>query len=372
MKLLFVGSNRGPGGTESHLITLAIAMAAAGHDVSAAVWPDDHLHRALAADGRVRLYPARIVEGAFAAGVRDVWRACRASRADWVISSFGREYWTTVVAAIGAGVRVALFRHLDERFSPYALRAVSARLLPWLAHRIIVPSEFLRRRVVARGVPRRRTAVLPNPIDTVRFRPDPVARAARRAELGVADEVLVGFVGRIEEQKGVHTLLPALEAAMDRCESVRALFVGHGEDEGLLDAALGASRHARRFARRPWTTEIEDLAAYYAAMDVLAVPSTGPEVFGRVSAEAQACGVPVLASTVGGVPESIVPDATGLLVPPRDVEAWTQAVLALSGDAALRRRLGDAGRTFVVRRFDSSEVAAGFTALLTGVGASGG
>lgn len=362
LRLLFVGTNRGPGGTESHLVSLALAMADAGHTVAAAVRRGDVIHDALAADTRIVLFPACFERTLDATAARAVARACRAFRPDGMIGTFGREYWPLAIVSRLVGVPLVLFRHLRQ------MNRLSARLLPRLVERMIFPSEFLREwAVTRRGVPRSSTRVLYNPVDTRRFRPCPELRRTTRARLGVApDDYLVGFVGRLERAKGAPTLWRALEPAMDRCPALRALWVGHGEYEPELNAQIRRSPRAARHLRVPWTA---DIVPYYSAMDVLAFPTTWSETFGRVSVEAQACGVPVIATAGGGIPETMEPGTTGLLLPQDDVPVWTEAIVTLGRGAEARCRMGAAGRRFVRQHFDSPVIAAQFTRLLAATAA---
>jgi glycosyltransferase involved in cell wall biosynthesis len=99
-------------------------------------------------------------------------------------------------------------------------------------------------------------------------------------------------------------------------------------------------------------------------MDVVTLPSIGPETFGRVLVEAQACGVPVLGSRNGGIPETMEDGVTGHLLPPGDAVAWEAAILRLADDDPARRRMGRLGREFVERVFDARIVAAEFGRML--------
>jgi glycosyltransferase involved in cell wall biosynthesis len=99
-------------------------------------------------------------------------------------------------------------------------------------------------------------------------------------------------------------------------------------------------------------------------MDVAVLPSIGPETFGRVLAEAQACAVPVLGSALGGIPEALSDGVTGRLLPPGDVPAWSAALRELAADAALRARMGRAGRELAEREFAAERVAERFAELL--------
>jgi len=356
-RLLFVGTNRGPGGTESHFVSLATAMVDAGYEVAAAVRRDDVIARALADGGRVALYDAAFERTIDPRATRDLTRLCRSLRPDWIIGSFAREYWPLAIIARTQHIPLALFLHIQK------LSRLSAPLFPWLASRFILPSEYLRNWVVTRrGMPRSRTCVLYNPIDVDRFRPDAALREATRRRLGFApNDIIVGFAGRFERQKGVYVLEAALEGVMARVPNVRALWVGGGELADDIERKIAMSPNASRHVREPWSN---DIVACFAAMDVLAFPPIRRESFGRVSAEGQACGLPVVASAVGGIPETLRDGVSGMLVPPGDIPAWTDALTTLASNAELRVRMGAAGRTQACERFASPHIAEEFGRIL--------
>jgi len=156
-------------------------------------------------------------------------------------------------------------------------------------------------------------------------------------------------------------LAAALEGVMTRFSNARALWVGGGEVASEIDAQLAASPFSDRHVREPWSN---DIVACFAAMDVLAFPPIRRESFGRVSAEAQACGLPVVASRVGGIPETLREGVSGLLVTPGDVPAWTDALATLVGDSTLRARMGAAGRAQAEERFAAARIAAEFGRIL--------
>jgi glycosyltransferase involved in cell wall biosynthesis len=361
MRLLFVGTNRGGGGTESHFITIVRAMADAGHEVFAAVWPDEFIHRALAGDARVTLLPAQVAKRNDVRATRRLARTVHEVRPDWLVGTFKKEYWPVSLAGRLARVPVVLFSHLDQRFHPTMTFAV-----PRLVRRLVAPTEYQRRRLVERGMPASKLVVLHNPVDTAHFRPDPAARAAIRHRLGLGDDdVVVGYVGRQERGKGVVALAEGVHLAMETHPRLRMLWVGHAGDEATpLRELVAASPHAARHRWEPWAA---DVAPYFNAMDVAVLPSIGPETFGRVLAEAQACGVPVLGSALGGIPEALDDGVTGRLLPPGDVAAWAAAIAELAADRALRERMGRAGRAFVEKRFAADRIAARFEELLAGL-----
>jgi glycosyltransferase involved in cell wall biosynthesis len=356
MRLLFVGGNSGGGGTESHFIALARALAEAGHEVSAAVRADDFIHRGLAHDPRIRLFPIEFRSRRDLRAMRLLSGIARSMRPDWIVGAFKAEYWALAVVARSARVPLVLFSHLDQRIRPLMLSPLTG-----LVRSVIVPSEYLRRRSIERGLPSERVAVLPNPVDVEGLQPNASLRARVRAELGIADDQLVlGYVGRFEPPKGVETLALALSRVMPNHRRLHALWVGHGrlEDRLRAVAAEGGSPH-----RHHWMPWLDRVLPAYAAMDMLALPSEGSETFGRVLVEAQAHGLPVLGSRNGGIPEALRENHTGRLVEPGDVAAWAAAIGELSADAATRCRYGTAARVFAAR-FASRRIAAEFIRLL--------
>lgn len=356
MKLLFVATGPGAGGTETHFVTLARALAEGGDEVVAVVARGAPMATWLA-DSPVSLRWGTFRNSGDPRGLAAVWAALRAVRPDWLVGSLSKEYWPLLLLGRMAGVPVALFKHMD-----FPMRPLTKRFVPRLARPFIVVSEAMRRSFVARGVPAGLLRVLPNPIDSRRYHPAPELRAAARRELGFTDEdVVVGYLGRLSPEKGVYALADALERALARAPALRALWVGGGPDEAALRARLAQSAHAARHVVRPFTP---DLLPVYAALDAVAVPSLIAESFGRVAAEAEASALPVLASRIGGIPEAVAEGVTAVLLAPGDVAAWADALATIAGDTALRRRLGESGPALVRERFDPQVIARQFRALL--------
>jgi phosphatidylinositol alpha-1,6-mannosyltransferase len=212
----------------------------------------------------------------------------------------------------------------------------------------VVNSAFTAALAEGAGLPRERIAVVPPEVDDRRFRP--AAGAEERAELrtrfgfGEADVVTL-FVGRLVERKGLDDLFAALSALPGR---VRLAVAGPGETaswRGRAEAAGVADRV--RFLGK---VAEDDLPLLYRAADVFAAPSRDRreeddvEGFGIVFLEAAASGLAVLATRTGGIPEAVEDGVGGLLVPPGDRAALTEAWTRLVSDRELRRRLGARGR----------------------------
>ena len=182
-----------------------------------------------------------------------------------------------------------------------------------------------------------RPRVIFNGIDTGLFRPGASEPALRRA-LGLPDGApLLLFVGRLQPWKGVETAMRALAHIPDAHLAV----AGDGEDRGRLTALaheLGLSSRTHFLG----AVERVALPRFYRTADLLVATSHASETFGIGLVEAQACGLPVVASRFGGFPEVVAEGRTGLLFTPRDPAALAEAAHALLNDPARRATMAAA------------------------------
>jgi glycosyltransferase involved in cell wall biosynthesis len=197
------------------------------------------------------------------------------------------------------------------------------------------------------GVDARLASCEPNGVDTHAFRPRPRGRDGLRAALGIAAEApLVGFVGRLSPEKGPEVLLRALLVLRTQCPAAQVVFVGEGPMRAELQAlaeALGVAGAVHFAGARA------DMPRVYAEFDVLAC-SSHTEAMPLAVLEAMACGVPVVASRVGGVPEIVEPGRSGCLVAPGDFDDLAGCCARLLAEPALRRAMGERARQRAVER----------------------
>ncbi len=210
------------------------------------------------------------------------------------------------------------------------------------ADRTIAVSSAVARALRRRLHPPARVRVVPNGIDLARLDGVPEADvAAARAALGGTDDRPVIIV--VARRKDQHVLLRAL-SGVER--PVTLAFVGTEADAGLRALERQAPpRHRVLFV--PLT---ERPLGFYHLAALAALPSR-IEGLSQSLLEAMALGLPVVASDAGGNPDLIIPEATGLLVPPLDPGAWARALERVLGDRALSARLARAGRELVRREF---------------------
>lgn len=190
-------------------------------------------------------------------------------------------------------------------------------------------------------------------VDLERFRPDPSARAAVRAETGIADQTPVFlFVGRLVRDKGVFDLVEAFASVNARHSHWELWMVGPDEDD-LLETLQGQAD--RLGARIRWFGSTLSPERYMAAADVLVLPSYR-EGFGSVIIEAAACGICCIAYRIDGVIDAIVEHRTGFLVERGDLHAFADSMNRLGTEQGLRAAFGEAARQRAVTEFSSSVV----------------
>ncbi len=210
----------------------------------------------------------------------------------------------------------------------------------------------------ALGAPPGRISVLHNGVDTDRFRPDDAARASARQEVGAGDDcIVIGFCGRLVAQKGVDVLIHAAARLALQRPRIKLLIIG-SDVQSRQDSPERFELKLRALARQLGLSDrIEFLGArgdverWYNAMDMLALPSIGFDAFPSVIAEALACGRPVVASRIGGIPEILTGPLEELLVPPNDVDALAATLQRLVADPPWRVRMGRLGREVVETQF---------------------
>ena len=162
-----------------------------------------------------------------------------------------------------------------------------------------------------------------------------------RTEFGVtADQHLIVYMGRLRTVKGVEFGIRAFATALEQLPNIRMVLAGEGDQQNLLGSLvseLGISEQVEFLGVR------NDVPELLGAADSVLMPSL-TEGFPRTAIEAMAAGKPVIATNVGGMPEAVIDGETGILVPARDSDALSAAIVRLVGDTDLQARLAQAGR----------------------------
>lgn len=187
-----------------------------------------------------------------------------------------------------------------------------------------------------------------NGIDTARFDPS-IAGDTVRHRLGVDDDFVILFVGRLAWNKGLQYLIDSMRDIRKEFHNSKLLICGRGGLESQLRDQVEANGLAKEIM---FLGMVPDgmLPRYYACSDVVVVPSVF-EPFGLVPLEAMSMRKPVVACNVGGIPEAVQDGQTGLLVPPKNSTAIADAVVSIRNDPDLAKKLGSNGRRLVEESF---------------------
>ncbi|MEO7704017.1 MAG: glycosyltransferase family 4 protein [Thermoflexales bacterium] len=208
--------------------------------------------------------------------------------------------------------------------------------------RAMCVSAAVRDLLAAAGLPVSQATVLHNGIDLAAFPPRPPNEAEGAIKLL--------YAGRLMQEKGVETAIDAISVLTNPDITLTLLGACAPDYERLLRERVGKAGLQDRvmFAGRIPRAEMPERMAQF---DALVVPSIGLEGLPRVAQEAMALGLVVIGTPVGGIPELVVDEVTGLAFPPGDAAALARQIDRLDGDAALRIRLSSSARAKVERDF---------------------
>jgi glycosyltransferase involved in cell wall biosynthesis len=200
------------------------------------------------------------------------------------------------------------------------------------------------------GVAKSKLSVIVNGVDVEHFAN---GIPTLRNELSNQEAPVVGFVGRLVPDKGGALLLQAAKKALAICPRAKFVFVGEGSSRGEWEA-LAAQLEIQESV--VFTGVRKDMPGVYASFDIAVLPSL-VESMPMCLLEAMAAGKPVIATKVGAIPRLVIPEDTGLLLKPGDVNELSEAIVRLLQDSTLAKRLGERARAHVSRHFSADAMA---------------
>ena len=354
MKIFILSTSMGMGGADQQILILAQAMRARGHDVRiVALAPLGQMGYEAQRAG----IPTESLEMqrniGMVSGIIRLVRMIRAWRPDVLHSHM--VHANLLARALRPITRVpALVSTIHSINDGGRLRMAVYRLTSGLVDRVTIISRLAADRYVAIGaVAPARLQVVPNTVDTTRFRPLPHLRAGVRQELRLGDEFVWLAVGRFEEAKDYPTLIAAFAHLVRKRPTSRLLLVGKGslqqEVERLVQAA-GLEERVSFLGVRRDVPELMSAADGY-------VLSSAWEGMPVVLLEASAAGLPVVATRVGGVAEVVDDEASGVLVPAGDAGQLAEAMARIEAlTPESRVAMGARGRALIERRYGTDHV----------------
>jgi len=246
-------------------------------------------------------------------------------------------YDILVEPSVGYGIR------LSKRYEALVKKVLNA------ADAIIVASRAVFNEAASLVKDVGKIHLISNGVDTKRFNPALNGNIIRK-RFAVEDKQVIFTLRHHSPRYGITYLLLAAKLVLDKRKDVAFIIGGSGpllDYHKMLTRRLGISSYVLFTGRIPQ----EELPLYYAASDVVVVPSL-QEAWGLVATEAMACGKPVVASRVGGLPDQVIDGYNGFLVSPRDPKALADRILYLLENPSEARRMGLNGRKLAEEQFD--------------------
>jgi glycosyltransferase involved in cell wall biosynthesis len=357
LTILHSEASLGWGGQEIRILTEASIFAKRGFRVLIACQPDSPLGR----EAQRRGITVRLVAMRGALDVRACWRLrqlMRTEAVDLVHTHSSIDAWLAGFAAESLHLPVVRSRHVSipvKRRRNFVYNS--------LCDRIISSGEAIREVLVAAGVDAEKIVAIPAGVDTAQFHPE-VSGVAVRREFSLNGPV-IGTVAMFRHAKGHRVLLRAMPDILRSEPRAVFLWVGDGVGRDVLRqeiAEAGVQAKVRMIGFR------EDIPACLAAMDVVVLPSIKSDGVPQVIIQALAMRKPVVASAVGGIPEVIQHQRTGLLVPPNDPQALADAVVQVLRAPQSAAAWAQAGGRLIDSRYGVEQMidrtAAVYTAVL--------
>ncbi|MES2304376.1 MAG: glycosyltransferase family 4 protein [Gemmatimonadota bacterium] len=275
----------------------------------------------------------------------DVRRVCRTRQVDLIHAhDAGSQYVASALRVANPSLRAVMTFHRTLGLESAGVRdRLRNRLTLPLIHRVVTATEERRRFFLTESpMAADRVEVVPLGVDLKTFHPEPSVRDALRAELGLApDTILALAIGHSGPEKGIDQVVDAFGLAAARMSDHpwHLALLGGGSPARL--EALHQSARQQLGDRVTIGGFRSDIPRWLQGADLL-VHAPRLEAFGLVVVQAMATALPVICTAVGGLPEIIVDEVTGRLVPSGGLSALADAIVALTGDAGARHRMGDA------------------------------
>jgi len=333
----------GWGGQEVRVFAELEWMRAHGHWVALAAHPDSQIAKR-ARDAGMTFYALGTHKALLPLEVARLAAWLLARRVQIVNTHSSNDGWLAGLAARLSGVRLIRSRHIEVDYPNRFWSGFAFRTLP---HHVITTSQRIADRLVDElGVPRARVDCIATGVDLSRF--DPNAKGALREELKVPAGVpLIGMISVLRSWKGHLTLLDAA-ALLRKTRPIHVAIAGEGpmrkDLPGVIER-LGLTDSVTLLGHRT------DVPNVLASLDVLVLPSYAHEGIPQIILQAQAIARPIVATRIGGIPEVVEDEKTGLLVEPKDAPALASAIARLLEDRAFADELGRSGRKQIEARY---------------------
>jgi glycosyltransferase involved in cell wall biosynthesis len=263
---------------------------------------------------------------------------------------------TRVTQVMGQCLRLIYgYRYLSTCHGYFKTRLIR-RLAPCWGEAVVAVSAAVKEHLCTdHNISSRKIHLIVNGVDVRRYdNTDSNQRRERRRALGLFNEPVIGNIARLSDIKGQDVLINAMPAILKEIPQCKLIIVGKGKWERKLTELVKTLSLEDSVLFNPTCEQTQDFLCIF---DIFAMPSR-QEGLGLSILEAQAAGVPVIATRVGGIPHIIEDGKTGILIEVQNSEKLARAAIKLLQDIDLCRKIATAARNFVVQNFSSGQMAA--------------
>ncbi len=344
MRILHTEASTGWGGQEIRILDEASGFIARGHEVHIAA-PQDAPIIGVAQQRGIPSHSLAINRRRLGS-LRALMSLLSELRPDVIVTHSSTDTWL-----VSVGTRLMRRRPAVVRTRHLGFQVGRSVLNRWLYGRavdfVVTTGEATRQMLIKTlHIAPHRVASIPTGIDTAKFAPGDKSYARKVTNIGPGGTPVIGIVATLRSGKAHRFLVQALTDS--RLSSARLVIVGDGPQEAALRkqvTELGLDSRVI-FAGRQ-----QDVVPWFNAFDIFVLPSTAIEGAPQVVMQAMACGIPLVTTPVGAIPELVRDGETGLFVPPGDAKALADAIARLVEDHDLATRLAAAGRRHAEHKF---------------------
>lgn len=353
--ILHVINSLGVGGAENHLFDLISGLLDSGYEITVLYltsedpYADEDLVSELVESG-ANVEHIQISGNVDPIGLFQMWRHLRSRDYDLVHThQIQGDIYGSVSATMAGITSIVSSKHNDPPFLTHQPYKLLHNLTIWLSDKIITISENVR------CFTRQHSIASSDQLETIYYGLDPAPFDAVstneikdvRSEFVESDEVLLGTVARLTEQKDLETLLEAFAEVLETHPKTGLAIVGDGPKRDELEKLAREYDISENVSFTGYRSDIPQLMH---AFDTFVLPSRW-EGFGRVFLEAMAASTPIVASNVSAIPEIVIDEETGLLADVGETQEFTSAINNLLESDDLRTELGKNGRNRLEEQF---------------------
>lgn len=339
--LLHTESSKGWGGQEIRILLESVGLKNKGVKVIALCQPDSVLARKISKEG-IEVRVCRMEKNYDVFAVRSILNLLKTEKIDIINTHSGKDSFLAGIAG-----RLSSIKPVIVRTRHLALPITSKLTYSLLPHKIVTTSEYVRQYLISQNIPQEKIIAAPTGVDMRIFDVD-AAKNVLKKELNIGNDAnVIGTIAILRFKKGHHVLLDAVSEVLKVFPKTVFVFAGDGPQEENIKKKMQELNLTNNVFLLGLRHDIPDILK---SLDIFVLP-TLQESLPQSVMQAMAMGRPVIATTVGGLPEVVEDGISGILVEPENPHALSEAVISLLKDKERMKKMGDAGRKIAQEKY---------------------